>query len=70
VDKHLDNIDFISAREVAKILHTTPAKVKAAIKNHTMPIGMVGREGNSTEERTIIPLPRFKAWIKGKDLGA
>lgn len=57
----------MSADEVASDLGTTPAKVRAAIENGTMPIGMVGR-GDSAEcvARTVIIRRRYELWLAGE----
>ena len=59
-------VTTLSAANVARLLGTTPAKVKAAIKNGTMPIGMVAKEEGSTKERTIIITKRWEKWINGE----
>lgn len=59
-------VETMTCQEVAKILHTTPMKVKAAIKNGTMPIGMVARDEHSTQDRTIIIKKRFEKWVSGE----
>lgn len=61
-----DIVETMSAQEVAKILGTSPLKVKHAILNGTMPIGMVAREDNSTQDRTIIIKKRFERWTAGE----
>ena len=35
------DVEIISAAEVAKIFHTTPSKITAAINNCTLQIGIV-----------------------------
>lgn len=61
----IQNIETMSTQDVAKILRTSPMKVKAAIKNGTMPIGMVARQDGSSHERTIIIRERWEKWIAG-----
>lgn len=68
MDKSVIDFDvkLVTAEEVAKIFHTTPPKIKAAILNHTLPIGFVGEGLN---DRIIITDTRLKAWLLAKDLG-
>nr|DAL13771.1 MAG TPA_asm: Pyocin activator protein PrtN [Caudoviricetes sp.] len=61
------DVEIISAAEVAKIFHTTPSKITAAIKNGTLPIGFVADE---KQNRTFIVKKRLNAYIEAKDLGA
>ena len=56
----------MDAAEVATILHTTPAKVRSAILNGTMPVGMVGQEDSEKHLRTIIVRKRFEKWMDGE----
>lgn len=56
----------MSADEVAAILGTTPDKVRSAILNGTMPVGMVGQGDHSTHNRTIIVRKRFEKWLEGE----
>lgn len=56
----------MSAEEVADILGTTPDKVRSAILNGTMPVGMVGKGDHSTHNRTIIVRRRFTLWMEGE----
>lgn len=58
-------VDTMSLLEVAHALGTSPMKVKAAIKNGTMPIGMVAKEPGSSQERTVIVRTRWEKWING-----
>ena len=62
----MERIETVSPLDVAKALGTTPGKVKSAIKNGTMPIGMVAKEDGSTHERTIIIRVRWDKWVKGE----
>jgi hypothetical protein len=62
----MDKIETLLIADVARALGTSPAKVKAAIKNGTMPIGMVGQEPGSTQERTVIVRTRWEKWINGQ----
>ena len=59
-------VETMTCLEVATMLGTTHTKVKAAIKNGTMPIGMVAKDEHSTQERTIIIKTRFYKWINGE----
>lgn len=61
----MQKVKTMSTLEVAKLLGTSHMKVKAAIKNGTMPIGMVGQEPGSSHERTIIICERWEKWIAG-----
>ena len=54
------------AEDVAAILHTTPDKVRSAVLNGTMPIGMVGQGDHSSMHRTIIIRKRFEKWMDGE----
>ncbi|MDL2318189.1 hypothetical protein LJC74_03720 [Eubacteriales bacterium OttesenSCG-928-A19] len=56
----------MSADEAAKILGTTPDKVRSAILNGTMPVGMVGQGDHSSHNRTIIVRRRFEKWMDGE----
>lgn len=56
----------MSADEVATIMGTTPDKVRAAILNGTMPVGMVGKGDHSNNIRTIIVKTRFEKWLAGE----
>lgn len=56
----------MNADEVAAILKTTPDKVRSAILNGTMPIGMVGQGDHSSHNRTIIVRRRFEKWMEGE----
>lgn len=60
------SVETVSAADVAKVFHTTPAKIAAAIKNGTLPIGFVADENCN---RTIIIKRRLEAYIEAKDLG-
>lgn len=59
-------IETLSPLEVAKALGTSPMKVKAAIQNGTMPIGMVARDEHSTQDRIIIVKERWEKWKTGR----
>lgn len=58
-------VELMKAEEVAKIFHTTPAKIKAAILNRTLPIGFVA---DGTQDRIIIIKQRLLAYINADDL--
>ena len=60
-------VELLSADEVAKILKTSPAKITAAIENHTFPVGLVAR---CDKTRTIIVKKRLEAWLNAEDLRA
>lgn len=59
------SVDLVKAEEVAKLFHTTPAKIKAAILNHTLPIGFVA---DGPIDRIIITRQRLDAWVNAQDL--
>ena len=61
----IQKVETLTTQDVAKMLRTSPMKIKAAIKNGTMPIGMVAKENGSTQERTIIIRERWQKWIAG-----
>lgn len=48
------------------MLGTTAGKVKNAILNGTMPIGLVTKEDGSSHDRTIIVKKRFDMWVNGE----
>jgi len=56
----------MSAEDVARELGTTPDKVRNAILNGTMPIGMVGQGDHSSHNRTIIVRRRYEKWMDGE----
>ncbi|MDR2982735.1 MAG: hypothetical protein LBV12_10870 [Puniceicoccales bacterium] len=56
----------MSAEEAAGILCTTPDKVRAAILNGTMPVGLVAQGDHSSHNRTIIIRRRFSLWLEGE----
>lgn len=58
-------VDLMKADEVARLFHTTPQKIKAAILNHTLPIGFVA---DGTQDRIIIIKQRLLAYINADDL--
>lgn len=57
---------IVPVEDVARFLHTDPAKVKSGIKNGTMPIGTVLQSDGSTKERIIILRERWELWKCGK----
>ena len=61
------DVELLKTDEVAKLFHTTPSKIAAAIKNHTLPIGFVADE---KQNRVFIIKKRLEAFIEAKDLGA
>lgn len=65
----LFKVEIMKAEEVAKILKTSPPRVKGAILNGTMPIGAVFEKSHPGEvDRVAIVKKRFEAWINAKDL--
>ncbi len=60
------SVETMTVQEVAALLGTAPMKVKSAILNGTMPIGMVARDEHSTHDRTIIIKTRWEKWIAGE----
>ena len=62
-------VSTMSAQEVARELGTDPMKIKSAILNGTMPIGLVAKADTSTKDRTIIIRRRYELWLEGKLLG-
>ncbi len=58
-------VKILKVEEVAKLFHTTPPKIKAAILNHTLPIGFVA---NCANDRIIIVEKRLKAYLEAEDL--
>ena len=58
-------VELMKADEVAKLFHTTAPKIKAAILNHTLPIGFVA---DGTQDRIIIIKQRLEAYIRADDL--
>lgn len=61
-----ERLETVPVLEVAKALGIAPMKVKAAIKNHTLPIGCVCTEDRSTKERTVILRTRWEKWKAGE----
>lgn len=57
--------DLLKADQVAKMFHTTQQKLKAAILNHTLPIGFVA-EGDV--DRIFIVKKRLEAYLNANDL--
>lgn len=55
----------MSAKEVADELGTTEDKVRAAILNGTMPIGMVAQGDRGERYRVIIVKVRYDKWKAG-----
>jgi hypothetical protein len=61
-------VKLLKAKDVAKLFETTPAKIKAAILNRTLPIGFVSESGEDGRDRTIIIKKRLEAYINAEDL--
>ena len=59
------NTRLVKAEDVAKMFHTTQQKIKAAILNHTLPIGFVA-EGDV--DRIFIIDKRLEAYLNADDL--
>lgn len=55
-------VEFLSATEVARYFHTTPAKLRGAIENGTLPIGF-----SCGDERCVIVKNRLEAYIEAWD---
>jgi len=64
--KEIERVEIVPVTEVARSLGIAPMKVKAAIKNGTMPIGAVCTEDRSTKERTVILRTRWEKWKNGE----
>ena len=60
-------VKMLTTAEVAKLFHTTPPKIIAAIKNHTLPIGFFA-DGDTN--RAYIVEKRLKAYVEAQDLTA
>lgn len=56
----------MTVADVAAILNTKPDKVRDAILNGTMPVGMVGQGDHSSKTRVIIVRRRFEKWMAGE----
>ncbi len=61
--------DTIKCADVAKILGTTPMKIKHAILNGSLPIGIVIVDDDG-RDRVIIPRRRWERWLNGDDMCA
>ena len=59
------DFNLLKAEDVAKLFHTTQQKIKAAILNHTLPIGFVA-EGSV--DRIYIIDKRLEAYLQAQDL--
>ncbi len=55
-------VEFISANEAAKYFHTTPAILRGAIENGTLPIGFV------SGSRCVVVKNRVKAYVQSMDM--
>lgn len=64
----LPNVEFVSAEDVADMLHTTHKKINAAILNGTFPVGLATEGGSGEHARTIIIKARLIAWLTAQDL--
>ena len=63
------DVQILPAVEVAKLFGTTGPKIKAAILNHTLPIGFVASKQNENEvDRIFIVKKRLEAWLNADDL--
>lgn len=62
------SIETIPLIEAAKILHTQPEKINAAILNGTFPVGIATEGGAGSRRTTIILKKRFEAYINALDL--
>lgn len=58
-------VKLVKAEEVAKMFHTTQQKIKAAMLNHTFPVGFVA-EGDV--DRIYIIDKRLRAYLEAEDL--
>ncbi len=62
------SVETIPLIEAAKILHTQPEKINAAILNGTFPVGIATEGGEDSRRTTIIFKKRFEAYIDALDL--
>lgn len=62
------SVETIPLIEAAKILHTQPEKINAAILNGTFPVGIATEGGQGRKRTTIIFKKRFEAYINALDL--
>ncbi len=67
----INSVETVPVIEVAKLLHTSPEKVSAAIANGTFPVGLavLGNPTLNTKTTTIILRNRLEAYLQAKDLG-
>lgn len=68
--KEVYSVETLPLREAAKILHTQPEKINAAILNGTFPVGIATSGGKGERRTTIILKKRFEAYINALDLKA
>lgn len=62
-------VKTVKVEDAAKILGTSPQRVKAAILNGTLPIGAVFTKSKPTEvDRVTIIESRLRAWLEACDL--
>lgn len=59
-------VETVPVKVVAKMLGIAPMKVKAAIKNGTMPVGLVAKEEGKSLERTVVIKTRLERWLDGE----
>lgn len=55
-------VEFIPTNEAARYFHTTPAILRGAIENGTLPIGFV------SGSRCVVVKNRMKAYVESLDL--
>lgn len=60
--------DTVSLTEVAATLGVNKRYIKEMIRTQQLPIGIVFRAPESTQDRIIIPRKRWEAWCRGQDL--
>jgi hypothetical protein len=65
----MEKLETYTPEEVAKMLGTTPNKIRYAILNGTMPVGLAVEGRDNERSRTIILKSRFELWCQGADLG-
>lgn len=65
---YMYEVEIVPTETVAKILHTTPAKVTAMVINGTLPIGAAISAKEAGQNRAIIVKRRLEAWLNAKDL--
>lgn len=62
------DVELVTPEEVATLFKTTPAKIKQAIRNGTLPIGFVSDGLDGQRERTIIIRKRLENFVLARDL--